>query len=62
MGWHHRPRDRVRLNYRDKTLPHQGKPATVLIRPGRGKGPKNYLVQLDDGPRVVVPGGNLKGA
>lgn len=66
MGWHHRPGDRVRLVYRKTrdpaTFPYRGNEGTVRIRAGRGRGPKNFLVELDAGPVVVVPGGNQRGA
>jgi hypothetical protein len=38
-------------------MPHQGSRGTVVIA-GKGK-PRNHLIQLADGQRVVVPAGNL---
>ena len=62
MGWHHRKGDRVRLVYRQREMPYRGHEGIVVVRPGRGRGPRNFLVALDSGTKVVVPGGNLKGA
>lgn len=62
MGWHHRPKDRVRLVYRRDGFPYKGRTGTVLSRFGKGGGPKNFAVALESGPVVIVPGGHLKGA
>ncbi len=62
MGWHHRKGNRVRLVYRSPLAPHRGHEGIVVVRPGRGKGPRNFLVALDSGITVVVPGGNMRGA
>lgn len=56
MAWHHRPGDRVKLVYSKDWSPYKGRMGTVLIRPGRGKGPRNFKVTLDDGPVVVSQG------
>ena len=37
-----------------KTYLERGKPVTVLIR-WKGKGPRNVLIQRQDGSRVVRP-------
>lgn len=51
---------RVELHYAPKRgraiCPHLTRGVAVLM--GRGPGPRNVLVLLDDGRRVVVPGGN----
>ncbi len=67
MGWHHRPPDRVRLVYRQPWMPYKNAEGTVLIRArprgtdGARRAPLNFLVSLDDGRHVIVPGGNLRG-
>lgn len=65
MGWHHRPGDRVELRYRVPWSLHAGASGNVLVRarPRRKEGrqaPLNFLVLLDDGTQVVVPGGHLR--
>lgn len=62
MGWHHRAGDRVKLVYRNPVSVHKDQEGTVSIRPGKGKGPRNFGVLLDSGIMVVVPGGHMKGA
>lgn len=52
---------RVRIHYRRELalhMPHHGAAGAVTIA-GR-KRPRNHAVQLDAGPRVVVPAGNLQ--
>lgn len=70
MGWHHRPADPVVLHYRQvhgrRWSAYHGARGVVAIRarPRRKDGrsaPLNFLVQLDTGQVLVVPGGNLKG-
>lgn len=54
------PGDRVELRYRAALrplCPHGQKGAIVAA--GRGR-PRNHLVRLDIGVRVVVPAGNLQ--
>ena len=59
MIWKPKTGQRVRLNYKNKTMLHQGKTGTVSIcTVGRG-GPVNALVRLDDGTLIVVPRGQL---
>lgn len=49
MIWKPKAGQRVRLNYKNKALPHQGKTGTVAVcTPGRG-GPVNALVLQGDG-------------
>lgn len=61
MAWHHRPGDRVRLVYAKWASPYKGQEGAVLVR-ARGPKCKNFLVLLDSGVKVVVPGGNLRGS
>lgn len=52
---------RVRLHYAKRAsgfMPHHGCEGVVRIA-GRAR-PRNHLIQLDDGPQVVVPCGNLQ--
>lgn len=53
---------RVVLHYRASVRPitPHGQQGTILVR-GRGK-PRNHLVLLDDGRKVVVPCGNINAA
>lgn len=54
------PGTRVTLAYRPALrpiCPHGA--ADVVLVAGRGKGPKNHLVKLDDGRVLVVPAGHL---
>lgn len=61
MIWHPKPGLRVQLCYR-KSLrghaPHGSTGAVVTV--GRGPGPVNVLVRLDDERLVIVPRGNLR--
>ena len=41
-----------------EVMPHHGKCGLVEIA-GRGR-PRNHMVLLDDGDRVIVPAGNLR--
>ena len=50
---------RVRYVSRDQAHPLRGLRGTVLVR-ARGPGPRNELVRLDDGRRVVAPWGNWR--
>jgi len=50
---------RVRYVNRDHNHPMYGKEGVVLVR-GRGPGPRNELVRLDDGRLVVAPWGNWR--
>jgi len=67
MIFHPKPGQRVRLHYRRDLpepwaramYPHQGKCGQVLVA-GRGPGPRNALVLLEDGTAVTVPRGNLQ--
>jgi hypothetical protein len=55
-----RPGQRVRLHYanaRRYFFVYYGRSGTVEIA-GKGR-PRNHLVRLDDGTRVIVPAGNL---
>ncbi|MHA1559075.1 MAG: hypothetical protein ACTSWI_00150 [Alphaproteobacteria bacterium] len=64
MIWHPRPGQRVRLWYAKRyaaAMPHHGR-LGIMVVAGRGLGPINALVRLDDGPEVVVPRGNLQEA
>lgn len=54
-----KPGQRVRLNYARKRLPHQGREATVRVFNGRARGPRNVLVEFDDGSWTIVPRGNV---
>jgi hypothetical protein len=38
-----------------RTYLERGRPVTVLIRWGKGGGPRNVLIQREDGSRVVRP-------
>ncbi len=61
MIWHPHPGQRVELHYRQSLrslCPHLSH-GTVEIA-GRGRGPLNALVLLDDGRRFVVPRGNME--
>lgn len=54
---------RVRLRYAARTREWFGlhlAEGVVVVAPGPGRGPRNHLVELDDGRRLVVPGGNLR--
>lgn len=54
---------RVRLHYAARSraaAPLHGRTGTVAVA-GRGR-PRNHLVELDGGGRVVVPCGNLQPA
>lgn len=64
MIWHPRPGQRVRLHYRRAAaplMPRHGLAGRVLCA-GPGPGPKNALVRLDDGTRIIIPRGNLVAA
>lgn len=54
----------IRLRYvnRDHSHPFYGMEGTKVAatRPGKGTGPKNTLVMLDDGRLVVAPWGNWR--
>lgn len=53
------PGTRCEVRYRKGSrLPLQHR-AGEVVAAGRGPGPRNVLVRLDDGTRVVVPVGNL---
>lgn len=54
-----RPGQRVRLNYKAKAMPHQGRGATVEVFNGRARGPRNVKVRFDDGAWTIVPRGNV---
>ena len=68
MIWQPRPGQRVRLNYKDKSMPHQGKEGKV-VTVASGKGPRNVLIRLCDADRElseweylfyeIIPRGNL---
>ena len=63
MIWHPTTGTIVRLNYKDKSMPFQGRYATV-VAVGHGPGPKNVLVRSSARDRrgydfVVVTRGNL---
>lgn len=52
---------RVRIYYRRDVaphMPHHGRTGAVAVA-GRAR-PRNHAVQLDDGPIVIVPAGNLQ--
>lgn len=53
-----KPGDRVELHYRDHSFFRHLQVGEILI-PGKGPGPINHLVLLDNGEKVVVPRGNL---
>jgi acetyl esterase len=38
-----------------KTYLERGRPVVVLVRWGRGRGPRNVLVERETGERVVRP-------
>lgn len=51
----------VRVHYRAavaRYMPHHGRTGVVAVA-GRSR-PRNHAVQLDDGPLVVIPAGNLQ--
>jgi len=52
--------EKVKIWYRKKNraMPYHGKIGYVLIS-GRGK-PRNHLIKILNGPKVVVPCGNLQ--
>ncbi len=59
-----RPGRRVRLAYRlslRSLFPH-GATGVVLVAKGKGRGPRNHLVRLDDGRELIVPAGHLNAA
>lgn len=59
MIWKPKAGQQVTLNYKNKSMPYQGKSGEVVIcTKGRG-GPINALVRLDDGSLVIVPRGQL---
>ncbi len=62
MIWHPEPGQRVRLHYGKRyagTMPCHGLEG-VVVAAGRGPGPRNASVRIDDVPwRVIVPRGNL---
>ena len=43
-----------------KTYLERGKPVVVLVRWGKGDGPRNVLIQREDGTTVVHPFRGLK--
>ena len=43
-----------------KTYLEHGKPVVVLVRWGKGDGPRNVLIQREDGTTVVRPFRGLK--
>jgi hypothetical protein len=60
--WRHPVGTRVQLRYGRRYIHstrHHGAMGTVLLSPLR-RGPKNHLVQIDAGARVVVPVGNIR--
>lgn len=60
MIWWPKQGQRVELHYRKETraaAPHLAR--GVVVKAGKGGGPVNALVRLDDGRMIVVPRGNL---
>jgi len=58
---HPHPGQRVIIRYakeRAHLFPWHGFTGCVILT-AKGKGPLNHLIQLDQGPLVVVPCGNL---
>lgn len=51
-----KPGQKVQINYKDKTMPLQGKKGEVQIV-GKGK-PRNHGIKID-GTLYVIPCGNL---
>ena len=61
MIWHPRSGQPVVLHYAKRVcalFPYHGSRG-VVIAVSRGPGPINALIQLQSGPQVVVPRGNL---
>ena len=63
MIWHPLYDQVVRVNYKDKSMPLQGRYGTV-VAVGRGPGPKNVLVRSSMRDQrgyyyFVIPRGNL---
>ena len=61
MIWQPKKYQSVRIHYRkslQKFMPYHGKTG-VVVCVGKGPGPKNVLIELDEGGRVCVPRGNL---
>ena len=52
---------RIRLRYVNRDHGHRlyGQAGVLLVR-GTGPGPRNQLVQLDSGEKVVAPWGNWR--
>jgi len=64
MIWQPQVDQIVRINYKDKSMPYQGRYCTVVAA-GRGPGPRNVLVRSSAPQRrgydyFVVPRGNLR--
>lgn len=58
---HPKPGQRVRIHYNAKLaplMPHHGRHGTVLFK-ARGGRARNHAVQIDGGPAVAIPAGNL---
>lgn len=68
MIWQPKIGQNVTINYKDKSMPLQGKEGKV-VAVGNGRGPKNVLVRLCDADRElseweylfyeIIPRGNL---
>jgi len=55
-----KPGQRVELHYRKETRDAAPHLATgTVVKSGRGRGPINALILLDDGRAMVVPHGQL---
>ena len=63
MIWQPRRNQKVRINYKDKSMPLQDETGKV-IAVGKGKGPKNALIFFSDPlatvwHHAIIPRGNL---
>lgn len=59
---HPKPGERVRVHYNARVravMPHHGKLGTILFKAGGRRG-RNHAVQIDGGPSVSIPAGNLR--
>ena len=60
MIWQPKIGQQVEINYKDKSMPHQGRECEV-VAVSNGRGPKNALVKIMEFGWIyeIIPRGNL---